>query len=515
MENNLFLLGTVFVPLIGGVFTLLIPGHVVRRWAGFITAVIAWVCSLLVLNANLATDTPQIYQMGGFSPPFGIVFVGDMLSATFGFMTTSVMVATMLYTITCRDNSVRQRTFIFLFLCMETGLLGGFYTGDIFTMFVFMELMVLSSVSLTATSDNAYGLEAAMKYVFISSMGTLFLLLGIGSIYATFGTLNMADIAQQLGSNERPLLASTSAIMLLCAFLLKGAVFPFHFWQPDFHTTAPTPVSAALSSVVVKIGIYGIIRLVTLLFIAEADAIRFWLLLLGIISVFFGGLAALSTYNGKRMLAYSTFGQIGFILLGIGWGTNLALAAAIVYAFNHAFIKSALLMLFGVVASKTKDKTAALAETVGVGQSLPGYVGLVYLLGGMALAGLPPMNGFISKFALVRSGVDASAWWLVGLAVGGGLLTTMYMIRTWQSVFQQKQNESTAKLKEAGVYDRAYAPALLITVSLVLGVYATPLFNIANRTVAQISDPQNYINAVAPLSLEDAVETAAGGISDE
>ncbi|MEO0561734.1 MAG: proton-conducting transporter membrane subunit, partial [Chloroflexota bacterium] len=387
----------------------------------------------------------------------------------------------------------------------EAGLLGSFMTGDIFTMFVFMELMVLSSVSLVALSDNKLGLEAAIKYIFISSMGTLFLLLGIASIYATLGTLNMADIAAQLSTDERPILATASATMLLCAFLLKSAVFPFHYWQPDFHTTAPTPVHAVLSSVVVKIGIYGIIRLLTLLFVAEGETIRFWLLLLGIVSIYFGGLGAFSTYDGKRMLAYSTFGQIGFILMGIGWGTPLALAAALVYAFNHAFIKASLLMLFGVVSSKTKEKTATLEKVVGVGKSLPGIVGVLYLLGGMALAGLPPMNGFISKLALVRGGIDANSWWLVGLTVGGGIITLMYMMRTWTLVFQRKPNDATVPLKPKGKSDFALAPGILIGLSLVFGIWAQPLFDTANEVVSQISDSQVYIEAVSPVTLDVAL----------
>ncbi|MEM6282969.1 MAG: proton-conducting transporter membrane subunit [Chloroflexota bacterium] len=509
MENNFFVLAVVFAPLIGAVVALLVKDDLTSRWIGFGSSVLSALASIYVLVMNLNVG-PQLYRMGGFEPPYGIVFTVDLLSAFFGLMAAVVMSLAFLYTVTCNDKAVKQRSFVSMFLCMQTGLIGAFYTGDIFTLFVFMELMVLSSVGLTAISDNKLGLEAAMKYIFISGMGTLFLLLGIAAMYASFGSLNMADIAQQLGTDERPFLAVASEIMLLCAFLLKGAVFPFHFWQPDFHTTAPTPVSAVLSSVVVKIGIYGVIRMETLLFVAEANIIGNVVLILGIISIFFGGLAALATYNGKRMLAYSTFGQIGFILLGIGWGTPLALAAALVYAFNHAFIKSALLMLFGVVASRTKEKTAALVDTVGVGKSLPGYVGLVYLAGGLALAGLPPMNGFMSKFALMRSGVDTSSWWLVGLAIGGGLITSMYMIRTWQSVFQRYPGETTAKLKDEGMYDKPYAPAILIGACLVLGLFAQPLFDVAERTVEQISDPQIYISATNPQTASASLEIVEG-----
>lgn len=218
--------------------------------------------------------------------------------------------------------------------------------------------MVLSSVVLVAISDNKLGLEAAIKYLMISATGTLFLLIGIAALYASFSTLNFADIARLLQTGERPLLAQAAGVMLAAVFLVKSAVFPFHFWQPDFHTTAPTPVHSVLSSVVVKVGVYGLLRMITLWFVDEAQTINNILILLGVIGIFFGSLGALRTYDAKRMLAYSTFGQIGFILVGIGWGNPIALIGAIIYAVNHAFVKSALLMLVGVVSSRNKKKTA-------------------------------------------------------------------------------------------------------------------------------------------------------------
>lgn len=242
--------------------------------------------------------------------------------------------------------------------------------------------------------------------------------------------------------------------MLMCAFLLKSAVFPFHFWQPDFHTTAPTPVHAVLSSVVVKVGILGLIRLTNLLFTAEAPLIRALLLVLGLIGIFFGSLAALRTYDAKRMLAYSTFGQIGFILLGIGWGTPAALVGAVVYAFNHALIKSSLLMLTGAIASRMPNKSAKLSELGGAGKTLV-MINLLYLLGGLSLAGVPPMNGFISKLALIQGGIEAKSWIPLGLAVGAGLITLLYMLRTWQLIFQEPPSPDL-HMKPKG--DHIFAP---------------------------------------------------------
>jgi len=400
-------------------------------------------------------------------------------------MSATVVVGGMLYSMHSIEKSLTLPAFMPLFMIMTVGLGGAFYTGDLFTLFVFVELMVMSSVVLVAVSDNRLGLEAAMKYLLISAMGSLFLLIGIASVYATVGTLNMADIALLLGAGDTPLLTRAAAVMLTAAFLLKSAVFPFHFWQPDFHTTAPTPVGAMLSSVVVKVGVYGIIRVVTLLFIEQSSVIEDILIVLGVIGIFFGSLSAIRTYNAKRMLAYSTFGQIGFILVGIGWGSPLALLGAIVYAVNHAFIKSSLLMLTGVVSSHTKNKEGAFANLHGAGRPLL-MVSILYFLGGMALSGVPPMNGFISKLMLVQGGISVENWVSVGLVVGAGALTLYYMTRAWALMFQQPTDSDTAALKAPGEGDRWWGPAFLIAFCVIFGLYATPLIDLAQVTVDQV-----------------------------
>jgi multicomponent Na+:H+ antiporter subunit D len=490
--NHSLLLAPIFIPLGGAaVGVLLARNRTYQHLVGMVCGVLAWLSSLAVLHANLNGDI-LTYQLGGWAPPYGIVLVADLLSSIFAAMATTVMAGGILYALGCRDKSVSAPAFMPLFLCMGAGLNGALYTGDIFTLFVFIELMVIASVILVAISDNRLGMEAAIKYLFISAMGTLFLLTGIAALYATFGTLNMADIGRLLASGERPVLAQAAAVMLMCAFLLKSAVFPFHFWQPDFHTTAPTPVGSMLSSIIVKVGIYGLIRMITLMFTAEAPLIYDLLVILGVIGIFFGSLGALRTYDAKRLLAYSTFGQIGFILVGIGWGTPAALAAALVYAVNHSFIKSSLLMVTGTISSRTLLKTSRLSEIGGAGKSLAFTSGL-YFVGGLALAGVPPLNGFVSKVGLVQSGIGVQEWVTLGLVVSAGIITMLYMTRTWQLIFQQEPDERV-KLKPYG--DSLLAPTLLIAVCVALGLFASPLIDLALRAVEQIGDPTLYIRAV-------------------
>jgi multicomponent Na+:H+ antiporter subunit D len=491
--QNLLVLGTVFFPFAGAILTLLLTRYNrLDRWLAFGASLLSWGCSVAVLLQVFGGDV-QTYRLGGYMPPFGIVLVADRLSALFSVMATTVLMAGFMYCIHCKDKCISYPAFLPLFLFMETGLNGTLYTGDIFTFFVFMEIMVLSSVSLVAISDDHLGLEAAFKYLFISGIGTLLLLIGVSMMYASLGTLNFADMARLLTADEPPLVRG-AALVLTVSFLLKSAVFPFHFWQPDFHTTAPTPVHAVLSSVVVKIGIYAVIRILTLLFTGDALDIQPILLALGVIGIFFGSFGALRTYNAKRLLAYSTIGQIGFILVGIGWGTPLALVAAVIYAVNHAFVKSAMLMIMGLVSSRTNPKSANFSEIGGAGRTMPMVIGLLWVLGGMALAGIPPLNGFISKLAIVQSGVEAQDWWPLFLAVFGGVITVTYVFRTWQYVFQQNNPDLKLEIKPYG--DGVIAPVLLISLCVVLGIYARPLVGLAHLTVEQLQNPQIYIDAV-------------------
>jgi multicomponent Na+:H+ antiporter subunit D len=247
-----------------------------------------------------------------------------------------------------------------------------------------------------------------------------------------------------------------------------------------------------LSSVVVKLGVYGFLRMTTLLFVAQAPVIRGLLLVLGIVGIIFGGLSAIGTHNVKRMLAYSTLAQIGFILVGVGWGTPLALAAALVFAFNHSLIKAAMLMLAGYVASRAAVKSAAFDIVTGVGRAAPG-AGVLFFVGALALAGLPPTNGFISKLLLFDSGINTAgfvALLVIGLA---SILTMIYTIRAFQRIWwRQPAGEGT--IKPTG--DGLVAPALLVGLILLLGIWANPLVQLAQETSAWLGDPLAYIQAV-------------------
>jgi multicomponent Na+:H+ antiporter subunit D len=278
----------------------------------------------------------------------------------------------------------------------------------------------------------------------------------------------------------------------MAAFMIKSATFPFHFWQPDFHTAAPTPVSAMLSSVVVKLGVYGFIRMTTLLFVDYIVPLQHTLILLGVAGICYGGIAAIGTHNVKRMLAYSTLAQVGFVLVGIGWGTPLALTAALVFAFNHSIAKSAMLMLAGFVASRASVKSAAFDVVTGVGKPFP-FAGVLFFIGGLGLAGIPPTNGFISKMLLFKSGLEAEQIWALLLI---GLASTLTMIYTTRAFMRIWWTSPADRISTKPTGDRLYAPLLLVVMILILGLFADPLVALSRETARWLGNPEIYIRAV-------------------
>jgi len=495
MNEHLVLL-PILIPLAGAAVALLLARfgrpRLLGAWA-LATMLLSLAASLGLLLTVWQSGRPAVYRVGDWQAPFGITVVGDLLSATMVVMAQLVLALGVVYALGSRDKAVRYPAFYPLFLTLVTGLTGAFLTGDLFNLFVFAELLVFSGTILTASSDDRYGVEAAFKYFYMSLLASAFLLLAIGSLYISYGTLNMADLAQRIAAGPVQPLMPVALALLVATFMIKSAVFPFHFWQPDFHTASPTAVSAMLSSVVVKLGVYGFLRITTLLFVQQAPQVGSLLVVLGIAGVVYGGLGAVGTHNAKRMLAYSTLAQVGFILVAIGWGTPLALAAAIIFAFNHSLIKSAMLMLAGAVASRAPVKTASFQVVTGLGRTMPA-TGVLFFLGGLALAGIPPTNGFISKMLLFSSGIEAQAFPALAIVGVASILTLIYVTRAFMRIWWQAPEDPDAKAKPGG--DRLLAPALLILAVLVLGLWAQPLVSLAQATANWLGDPAAYIAAV-------------------
>jgi len=481
----------ILLPLIGAAVALLL-----RKWRGLQLGIgfAALGGALAAAVTLLAAGKPAVYQMGAWAAPMGITIVADALSLMFVVMSLFVLIFGLAYAAGAKDKCLRFPGFVPLFLALSTALCGGMLTGDVFNFFVFVELLVISAAVLTAMSDDKSGVEAAWKYFYISTFAGLLLLAASACLYAAYGTLNMADLARLIaGGPSHPLLRPAAA-MLLCALLIKAAAVPFHFWQPDFHTVAPTPVSAMLSAIVVKLGVYGVIRLDSLLFLPIADLAQPALMATGFAGILFGGFAAAGTHNLKRVLAYSTLAQVGVIFVALGLGSAAGLTAALVFSVNHALVKSAMLMLAGAVASRAPVKSAGFDAVTGAGRAtrLGGYL---FILGAMALVGMPPMNGFVSKYMVLTAaaGAPKHAALLVVAVCLASAITLLYTFRAFSRVWWERLPEGKVAKKKG---DSILAPLGLLAVALAMGIFPGPLVRLATTTTAYVSDPSQYIAAV-------------------
>jgi multicomponent Na+:H+ antiporter subunit D len=476
--------------LFGAICAALAPGRI----GGIVVTVVAGVTlafTFWILQLAMAGE-PLVYQVGGWAPPQGIVLVADRLSALLALIATLLALASSIYTLTSR-KLLEQTYFHVMFLLLLMALLGVFFTGDLFNLYVFMEMVILSSVILVALADRPVSAEVTFKYTILSALGSTALLFGIGLIYGAMGTLNMAEIALHIHEGPTPVLIPFGAAMLLMVFLLKAGIVPFHFWLPDAHSAAPAAVSAMLSGMLVKVGVYGVLRMATLLFPGTpALSVVAWL---GAASALFGGLAALANGDLKRLLAYSTIANVGLIMMAIGWGGQWGLMAAIVHMVNHALFKGGLFLAGGYLAERYHEHS--LRRLTGFANLTPG-IAVVFGIGAVALAGLPPTGGFVSKLMLIQAGwLDgAGPLWLVAIIASG--LSIAYSIRLFIRLLWGATPAWAVALTPHLPRQRlgGLAAALLVAGVLLLGILPSLLTTVAGAAAAEILDPQIYIHAV-------------------
>lgn len=433
----------VLVPsLVGFAFILPLLGKLIKNVKFFhIYAALAslWAAILATYNAYLVfTAGTQVYPFGGWPPPLGIAYELDKLNALLGMVTALVMLAITIYSAWYLKDYEGVAYYYTLLLGLEVGLIGCLYTGDAFNLFVMLEVLSISAYALVGFyRSKPEAVEAAIKYGMFGAVATTLYFVGLVFIYATFGTLNMADLAFKLTFYVyypvpnpfsgtffgNPYVASAVALALaLWAFTYKSAAFPNHFWLPDAHPEAPTPVSAALSGLVVNVGVYAIVRFLYTIFgplafvVQLRDAVLIALLVLGIASGLIGALMMVVQEDIKRLLAYSTISHIGLVLVGVAVGTSstlnqsslayvLGLAGGIYHMVNHTLGKALLFLVSGILIALAGG-SRKLDDIGGVGRRYP-LVGLALFLGVFQLLGVPPFGGFFSKLLIYSAYMEA------------------------------------------------------------------------------------------------------------
>jgi multicomponent Na+:H+ antiporter subunit D len=442
----------IIVPLIAA------PLCVLLRHAKLVTAFAILACwvtfalAILLLDQVIATGVVT-YELGGWAAPWGIEYRVDALSAFVLLFVSGIGAIVMSFAPRSLVNEIaehRRYLFCATYLLCLTGLLGIAITGDLFNLFVFLEISALSSYTLIALGGKRQALPAAFQYLVMGTIGATFILIGIGLMYMMTGTLNMADMASRLELADGVRTALVAFGFLSVGISLKMALFPLHLWLPNAYAFAPSVVTAFLAATATKVSVYILLRFVFSVFgigfAFEAMPLDAILMPLALIGIFVASTVAIFQSDIKRMLAYSSVAQIGYMVLGISFASVTGLTGGIVHMFNHALMKGGLFLAMGCVALRLGS--VDIDDMRGVGRRMP-FTMAAWVVGGLGLIGVPVTVGFISKWYLIQAALERSWWPVAVLVLMSSLLALVYVWRVVEVAYFKEPSDRARDANEA------------------------------------------------------------------
>ncbi len=488
---------------------------------------------VLVVSAALVRladrDGTIVLQVGGWGPtepgmgPLGITLVVDRLSALMLVVSSIVLLAVVFYAIGqgIRDGDGRQPVSIFLptYLVLSAGVYMAFLAGDLFNLFVGFEVLLTASFVLLTIGASRERVRAGISYVMVSMVSSMVFLFGIALIYASTGTLNMAELSVRLDDVPEGTRAALFAVLLV-AFGIKAAVFPLSTWLPDSYPTAPAPVTAVFAGLLTKVGVYAIIRAHSLLF--PGGALDGVLLVAGLLTMVIGVLGAMAQSDIKRLLSFTLVSHIGYMVFGIALSNQLGMSGAIYYVAHHILVQTTRFLVVGLI---ERQAGASKLERLGGLAAASPILAFVFVVPALNLGGIPPFSGFIGKVALLQAGAQVGsvlAWMLVAGSVITSLLTLYVVVRVWTKAFWRSREdapeghlsgaaptalidntEDSMDIQLADRDDVGRMPigmlvptGALIAVGLMLTVLAGPIFAYSDRAADEVLDRGQYITAV-------------------
>ena len=472
----------VVVPLIAAPVCILLN----RRTSWTFALIISWITfgmSTLLLQRVLTTS-PISYAIGGWPPPWGIEYRVDEVNAFVVFLVSLIGAVVLLYarrSVSAEIAGRRANLFYTAYLLCLTGLLGMAMTGDVFNLFVFLEISSLSSYALIATSPDRRALMASYQYLVMGTVGATFYVIGVGLLYMMTGTLNMVDMAVRL----EPVLM-TRTVLAAFAFLavgisLKVALFPLHLWLPNAYAFAPSVVTAFMAATATKVSIYVFLRfffgIFGKAFAFDTLGLHMFLVPLGLAGVFVASLVAVFQSNIKRMLAYSSIAQVGYMMVGVGLVSVTGLTATLVHMFNHAVMKCALFLAVGCFVLRLGS--SELKDLRGIGKRMPVTMA-AFVAGGLSLIGVPLTVGFISKWYLVLGALERGWWPVAVLVLMGSLVAVAYVWRVVEIAYFHEPTGKTALATEAPM-SMLIPTWILVGATFYFGISSTFTSDVARR----------------------------------
>ncbi len=466
-----------------------------------LTTLFSWIgalanlCVTLTLLIEVIEDGVQVTHFGGWKAPFGIVFVADYLSAVLVFVTSIIGVAIVFYSTADLQKKPSYAFYHALIHTLIAGIMGSFLTGDIFNLYVFFEVMLITSFGLMTLDASKQQIHAAVNYVILNLIATMVFLLAIGLLYGATGTLNMADLHTKVMSLPSSTMILLSGLFLF-GFAIKSSMFPLFAWLPASYPSLPGAVVALFAGLLTKVGVYAMIRTFTLVFNLPDTGYQPLLIWLAGFTMLIGVLGAASQFSIKRILSFHIISQIGYMIMGLAIYTPLAIAGAILFLIHNMIVKSDLLLIGGYL--ERKHGTDDLKQLGGNYQSAP-FIALLFLILAFSLAGFPPFSGFWGKFLLIKASLQVDYFWLAATALFVGLMTTFSMTKIWSEAFWKPRPNKATKainLSRADTCLYVLPIASLAILSVIFGLVVEPIFQFVQTASTQLLTPDHYIQAV-------------------
>lgn len=481
----------VVLPLLAAPIALLLGKQTRLIW-GFAT-LISWICFAIAIQLFIQVQSGEVirYEFGGWAVPWGIEYRIDTLNAFILLIVSGISAVVFPYAQTSIEKEIppqHQSLFYVLMLLCLAGLLGMTITGDAFNVFVLLEISSLSTYGLIALGRDRRGLTSAFQYLIMGTIGATFILIGIGLLYILTGSLNMMDLADRLKDLHGSRTLQVAFGFLIVGFSLKLAMFPLHLWLPNAYAYAPSVVSAFLAATATKVALYAMLRFMFTIFGADYSFNEMqvqWLFLpLACIAIIVGSVVAIFQSDLKRMLAYSSVAQIGYMLLGISLANINGLTATLLHIFNHALMKGALFLALGALCHQVGN--THISRLKGIGKQMP-WTFMAIVLGGLSLIGVPLTVGFISKWYLLLGSIEQGWWPIVVVIIVGSLLAVVYIWRVIEAAYFKPADDSVSgrNIKEAPLL--LLIPTwILVIANIGFGIYATFTTDTSKAIAAQL-----------------------------
>jgi multicomponent Na+:H+ antiporter subunit D len=486
-------LATVVLPLLTGLLALLAGGpSPPRRWIVAASAAVQLVLALWLVQQTWRGHT-FVVLMGGWSAHVGIALVVDLLAALMLALSTLTAGAAIVYGFAESSVRVEHPLRLPLVQFLVTGINLAFCTGDLFNLFVAFEVMLISSYALITLEADDWDIKQAYPYVAINLVGSTLFICAAGFAYGLFGTLSFAEIAlraREMSDDPRVLLL---ALLLLVVFGIKAGLFPLYYWLPNSYPTLPIPVSALYAGMLTKVGVYVLLRVFGTVLPHDLHGVHQLLAWLAGVTMLVAVIGAISRNFIRGILSFHILSQIGFMVLAIGFFTPLSFAAAIFYIIHHIVVKASLFLIGGVAA--LLNRTDDLGRMGNLWKHTP-WLGVLFLIQALSLAGMPPLSGFWGKYVILVVGVEQREFALVTAAIVASVLTLFSMLKIWNGAFWHAAPRVPVRTDDRRWVGMTWVIGGLTALSLVIGLGAEAFLQLAQEAAGRVLDRDAYAAAV-------------------